>query len=379
MTVLHAGGKFDNGSYKVSGGLHGVGVSVVNALSEWLKLEIRRERQGLLPGVSPRRSRRREFKQTGVDRSASRHQGHVQARPDDLQHPRVLVRHARAALRELAYLNSGLADRHHRRAHRQDAHDFKFEGGIATFVDDLNENKVDGQRQADLTSADDARTGHRASRSRCSGTTATRENIFCFTNNIKNNDGGTHLTGFRQALTRTVNAYATATSCSRTSKQGLSGDDLSRRADGGRLDQASRSEVLEPAQGQAGLVGGRRASSRAVVNDKLGAVARAASQGGARRSSPSALLAARAREAARKAREMVQRKGALDCRRCRASSPTARSAIRRRPSCSSSRVSRPAARPSRGATRKFQAILPLRGKILNVEKARLDKMLSSQS
>ena len=223
MTVLHAGGKFDHGSYKVSGGLHGVGVSVVNALSEWVKLEIRKNGK-----VYYQEYRRGDpataFKQTGVvDRARAHvgHQGDVQARPADLQHHRVQLRHAGAAAARAVVPQQRPADHDRRRAQVAQAHDFKFAGGMASFVEDLNNAEDRGARQADPLHGD-AKDGIEVEIA-MQWNDSYPENIFCFTNNIKNKDGGTHLTGFRQALTRTVNAYATAANLLKDLKQGLSG------------------------------------------------------------------------------------------------------------------------------------------------------------
>ncbi len=202
--------------------MHGVGVSVVNALCEWLKLEIKRD--GKVYYQEYRRGDpATEFKQIGVT-ERTRHQDDLQARP---------ARSSRATefsfdilaqrLRELSYLNSGLTITiSDERADK--SHEFKFEGGIAQFVEDLNIVEDAGARQADSRSS--ARSTAPRSRSRCSGTTRYQEPIFCFTNNIKNKDGGTHLTGFRAALTRTINTYANAAELLKDIKNGLGGEDI---------------------------------------------------------------------------------------------------------------------------------------------------------
>ncbi len=372
MTVLHAGGKFDHGSYKVSGGLHGVGVSVVNALSEWVKLEIRKN--GKVYYQEYRRGDpATEFKQTGVtDRSSGTK---VTFKPDpqvfritEFSYDTLAQR-----LRELSYLNNGLEivliDE---RKTRRD--DFKSAGGLASFVEDLNKSKVVVNDKP--IHFKDTKEGIEAEVA-IQYNDSFSENIFCFTNNIKNKDGGTHLTGFRQALTRTINAYATAANLLKDIKQGLSGSDLSEgltaivsikhpdpKFSNQPKDKLVSSEVT-------GIVA-------AVVNDRLGSWLEEHPKQ-AKEIIAKSVLAARAREAARKAREMVQRKGALDSSSlpgkladCRERDPAkAELFIVEGDSAGGS--------AKQGRDSQYQAILPLRGKILNVEKARLDKMLSSDA
>ncbi|HXU71950.1 MAG TPA: DNA topoisomerase (ATP-hydrolyzing) subunit B [Polyangia bacterium] len=376
MTVLHAGGKFDHGSYKVSGGLHGVGVSVVNALSEWVKLEIRKNGK-----VYYQEYRRGDpstpFKQTGVvDPSSGRSSGtKVTFKPDPQTFRITEFSYDTLAqrLRELSYLNNGLqitiVDE---RKSRKD--EFKFVGGVASFVEDLNKSKVVVHDKP--IHFKDTKEGIEAEIA-IQYNDSFSENIFCFTNNIKNKDGGTHLTGFRQALTRTINAYATAANLLKDIKQGLSGADLSEgltaivsikhpdpKFSNQPKDKLVSSEVT-------GIVA-------AVVNDRLGSWLEEHPKQ-AKEIIAKSVLAARAREAARKAREMVQRKGALDSSSlpgkladCRERDPSkAELFIVEGDSAGGS--------AKQGRDSQYQAILPLRGKILNVEKARLDKMLSSDA
>ena len=222
MTVLHAGGKFNHSNYKVSGGLHGVGVSVVNALSEWLKLEIKRD--GKIYYQEYRRGDPATVLEAIGESKKTRHQDHLQARLRDLQGHRVLVRDpdpaaARAVVPEPRPRRSSIRDE---RADK--SHEFKFEGGISQFVADLNTSKtivhdkpIPVLGEVDGTQVDIALQWN----------DSYQEAIYCFTNNIKNKDGGTHLTGFRAALTRTVNAYAQAAGLLKDLKNGLGGDDIS--------------------------------------------------------------------------------------------------------------------------------------------------------
>ena len=371
LTVLHAGGKFDHGSYKVSGGLHGVGVSAVNALSEWLKLEIRKAGKVYYQEYrcgDPYT----EFKQTGItDRSSGTK---VTFKPDTsiFKITEFSFDTLSQRMRELGYLNSGLEisivdERNDKR------HDFKFEGGLGSFVADLNTSKVViHEKPVHFIDRKDGIEGEVA----IQWNDSYSENIFCFTNNIRNRDGGAHLTGFRQALTRTINAYATAHGLLKDMKQGLSGSDLSEgltaivsikhpdpKFSNQTKDKLVSSEVT-------GIIA-------TVVNDRM-SIWLEEHPKEAKQIIAKCVLAARAREAARKARDMVQRKGALDSSSlpgkladCRERDPAkAELFIVEGDSAGGS--------AKQGRDSQYQAILPLRGKILNVEKARLDKMLGSE-
>jgi DNA gyrase subunit B len=370
MTVLHAGGKFGGSGYKVSGGLHGVGVSAVNALSDWLKLEIRRDGKVYFQEYS-RGIPASEFKQTGVtDRRGTK----ITFHPDPDIFKNVLefsFDQLSQKLRELAYLNSGLEivikdERNDKTA------TFKFEGGIATYVTDLNANKT---VISDVVSLSGEHEGA-AVEVAMQWNDGYSELVTCFTNTIKNRDGGTHLTGFRKAITRTVNNYANEYKLLKDAKGGLSGEDLREG-----LTAVVSVKVGDPKysnQAKDKLVSSEvETAVSAVIGDKYNQWLEQHPKE-ARTIVSKALLASRAREAARKAREMVQRKGALEL----TSLPGKLADCQERDpqKCELFIVEGESAGGSakQGRDRAIQAILPLKGKILNVEKVRFDRMLSSQ-
>jgi DNA gyrase subunit B len=372
MTVLHAGGKFDNETYKVAGGLHGVGVSVVNALSDPLQMEIWRDGK-VYQQTYARGKPITPFEQVGT---THRRGTKITFKPDPeiFQVTEYSYDVLAQRLRELAFLNSGveivLVDE---RNAKQSV--FRYEGGIASFVEYLNQSKGTVHPQPiHITGEKDGVAVEVAIQYNDTYT----ETVFSYANSINTREGGTHLTGFRAALTRCINNYMTGSShLPREIKEAaVTGDDVREG-----LTAVVSVKVPKPQfEGQTKMRLGNsevKGLVETLVNDRL---ARFLEQNPsvARRIIEKGVEAARAREAARKAKELTRRKGALD-----SSSLPGKLAdcSERDPSlCEIYLVEGDSAGGSakQGRDRRFQAILPLRGKILNVEKARIDKMLGHE-
>jgi len=370
MTKLHSGGKFDNLSYKISGGLHGVGLSVVNALSEFIDLEIRRDSK-LYHQTYERGEVKTKLEVTGKTKNTGTQ---IRFKPDSqifetLQFSFDILSQR---LRELAFLNKGLSisiedERSGKR------HDFFYKGGILSFIEFLNKNKncihpkpvyIQGVKNGiDVEIAFQYNDGY-------------AENLFSFANNINTHEGGTHLVGFKAALTRTINQYATNANLLKGAKENMTGDDTREGLAG-----VISVKIPEPQfEGQTKTKLGNsevKGLVEALVNEKLGSFFEE-NPSMAKKIITKVIDSARAREAARRARELSRQKGALETNSLPGKLADCQEKDPQRSEIFIVEGDSAGGSAKQGRDRATQAILPIKGKILNVEKARFDKMLANE-
>jgi len=372
LTKLHAGGKFDHRVYKVAGGLHGVGVSVVNALAEWLEVEVRRDNKI----YHQEYEKGRAVSKLKVIGASNKTGTRVTFKADkEIFGDKISYSFDTLSnrLRELAFLNKDVRITLKDERVKEKEVEFKFSGGIVSFVEFLNKNKNVLHKKVIYFSKEKDRVVAEVAMQYNDGY---GENIFTFANNINTIEGGTHLTGFKSALTRTLNQYCKSKNLLKDTEVGISGDDV-------REGLTAVVSIKVPNPQYEGQTKTKLGNSEvegiveSIVNEALGGFLEE-NPPIANKIIEKAVLAARAREAARKARELTRRKGALEgaalpgkLADCQESDPSL---------CELYLVEGDSAGGSakQGRDRRFQAILPLKGKILNVEKARLDKALSNE-
>ncbi len=373
LTELHAGGKFENKAYKVSGGLHGVGVTVVNFLSEWLEIEIKRDGQVF-----------QQRYQTGVPVAPLKAVGKtkktgttVTFKPDGtiFETTEFSFDTLSKRLRELSFLNAGIKITiKDERAEGEKFHEFQYKGGIVSFVEHLNQSKEAIHPKVVYISGEKESVQMEMA---LQWNNSFNENIFSYANNISTTEGGTHMVGFKSALTRTINAYAASRGLLKDLKDTtLQGDDV-------REGLTSVISVKLPNPQFEGQTKTKLGNSdvegyvKSIVNEKL-AVFFEENPAIGKKIVQKAVDGARAREAARRAKDIIRRKGALD-----SSSLPGKLADCQETNPSLSEIfivegDSAGGSAKQGRDRRFQAILPLKGKILNVEKARFDKVLSNE-
>ncbi|MBI5453827.1 MAG: DNA topoisomerase (ATP-hydrolyzing) subunit B [Deltaproteobacteria bacterium] len=371
LTELHAGGKFENKAYKVSGGLHGVGVTVVNFLSEWLEVEIKRDGQVF----HQRYAFGKPVKALSVEGKTKKTGTTVTFKPDGtiFETTEFSFDTLSQRLRELSFLNAGIRITIKDERSDDKFHEFQYKGGIVSFVEHLNKSKapihpkvvyINGEKESiQMEMALQWNDSY-------------NENIFSYANNINTTEGGTHMVGFKSALTRCINNYASTRGLLKDVKESLQGDDV-------REGLTAVISVKLPNPQFEGQTKTKLGNSdvegyvKSIVNDKLAAFLEE-NPSVAKKIIQKAVDGARAREAARRAKEIIRRKGALDSSAlpgkladCQETNPALSEIfIVEGDSAGGS--------AKQGRDRRFQAILPLKGKILNVEKARFDKVLSNE-
>ncbi|MBM4350420.1 MAG: DNA topoisomerase (ATP-hydrolyzing) subunit B [Deltaproteobacteria bacterium] len=370
MTKLHSGGKFDNRSYKISGGLHGVGLSVVNALSEYIDLEIRRDGK-VYHQVYKRGEVKSKLEVTGKTKHTGT-QVRFKADGEIFETVQFSFDLLSQRLRELAFLNKGLSisiedERSGKR------HDFFYKGGILSFIEFLNKNKncihpkpvyIQGVKNGiDVEIAFQYNDGY-------------AENLFSFANNINTHEGGTHLVGFKAALTRTINQYAANANLLKGAKENITGDDTREGLAGVisvKIPQPQFEGQTKTKLGNSEVKG----LVEALVNEKLGGFFEE-NPSMAKKIITKVIDSARAREAARRARELSRQKGSLESNALPGKLADCQEKDPQRSEIFIVEGDSAGGSAKQGRDRATQAILPIKGKILNVEKARFDKMLANE-